>query len=204
MIEIYTARLSEIRNKEKYLLETAGRQRKEKALRFLQADDRLRCLAAGYLLKQHLPGYSEEMLRTGKEGKPFLPGGPAFSISHGGDFVVLAVDGSSEGIGVDVEPIREMEYYKTILPYAMTDTEKRTVGEDAKCAVRIWTRKESLYKCVGEGVSDFLELPEVLEDQVFFFGKLCRLHSWEREGHMFSVASRGSLETVDQEEGFVL
>ena len=81
MTEVYTMELSELRDKEELLMESADSRRKEKAGRFLHLDDRLRCLSAGSLLKKHLPGYAEERLKIGKDGKPFLPGGPAFSLS---------------------------------------------------------------------------------------------------------------------------
>ena len=197
MTEIYTLRLSELRERESFLLASAGRLRKEKALRFIQRDDRLRSLAAGYLMQKYLPGFSEDRLWTGKQGKPFLRGGPAFSISHGGNYVALAWDEKAGGVGVDVEPIGEMEYYQSILPFYTTAEEQKAIGSDARKAVWVWTRKESLYKCVGEGVSDFLELPATLENQIQFFGAPCRLDSWEKEKHMFSVALRGFRDPVE-------
>ena len=197
MIEVRTMKLSGLRDREEYLSREAGSLRREKASRFIREDDRLRCLAVGYMMRRCLPGYSEALLCTGKAGKPFLRDGVPFSISHGGNYIVLAWCAGAEGIGVDAEPIREMEYYQAILPYSMTAKERDAVGGDAGTAVRIWTRKESLYKCVGEGVSDFRELPEVLEDRVLFSGRLCRLKSWEEEDHAFSVALHGSEESMD-------
>ena len=192
VVEVRTIRISDIRDKEKFLLDSVGGQRREKALRFYYADDRFRCLAAGYLMKQYLPGFSEKIIAFGRDGKPFLPGGVPFSISHGGNYVVLAWCEGAEGVGVDVEPIRDMEYYRPILPRFMTMTERSAAGDDARKAVYIWTRKESLYKCIGEGISDFSELPEVLEDDVNFCGMPCRLKSWEKEEHIFSSALRNS------------
>ena len=146
---------------------------------------------AGCLMKHCLPGYTEAQLWTGSAGKPFLRNGVPFSLSHGGNYVVLAWCEESEGIGVDVEPIQDMEYYRPILPLAMKPEEIKAVGEEARMAVRIWTRKESLYKCIGEGISGFQELPALLEDQVLFSGALCRLRSWEDQLHSFSLALRG-------------
>lgn len=190
-MEIHTIRLSEIRSSEGKLIACADKQRREKALRFLHKDDRLRSLAAGYLMKKFLPHFSEDRLCFGKDGKPFLKGGPAFSVSHGGEYVVLAIDEKAEGVGVDVEPIAGMEVYRPILQSYATPNEQRAIGNDALKAVWIWTRKESLYKTYGEGVSDFLELPETLEDRVMFFGAECFLKSWQEDGHMFSAALRG-------------
>ena len=192
MIKLYTVKLSDIRGKEKALLPSVGPRRREKALRFLQAEDRLRSLAGGFLMNRCIPGFSEDALRTGPQGKPYLPGGPAFSLSHGGEYIVLAVSADAEGVGVDVEPIRTIEYYKAVLPYFLTAEERAVVGLDAREAVRAWTRKESLYKCLGEGVQDPLDLPSVLPDSLIFLGKPCQLKSWERDGHMFSLALRSA------------
>ncbi|MBR5109155.1 MAG: 4'-phosphopantetheinyl transferase superfamily protein [Clostridia bacterium] len=197
MIEVRTMKLSTLRDKEKVLYYEADRQRRERASRFIQADDRLRCLAAGILMKRCLPGYSEALLYTGVDGKPFLRGGVPFSLSHGGEYIVLAWCNGVDGIGIDVEPIREMEYYQAIIPCFMTSGEIKAVGESAREAVRVWTRKESLYKCVGEGVTDFRELPEVLEDRVLFGNAMCCLNSWEKDGHMFSVALRNTKRSME-------
>ena len=191
MIEVRAMKLSALRDREEFLYSEASRQRRERAARFLHRDDRLRCLAAGYLMKHCLPGYSEALLHTGADGKPFLKNGVPFSITHGGEYIALAWCEDAGGIGIDVEPIREMDYYRAMLPYFMTAGEIQAAGDRAGDAVRIWTRKESLYKSIGEGISDFRELPEVLADCVRFFGMSFRLTSWETEGHSFSAALRG-------------
>lgn len=190
MTEICIRKFAEFRDRENFLMDYVSNCRREKARRFLQADDRLRCLVAGYLLKKHLPGYAEDRLQIGKDGKPFLSGGSAFSISHGGDYVVLAWDEDAAGIGVDVEPIRKIEYYREILPFCTTEEERKEIGEDARKAVWVWTRKESLYKCFGEGISNPLELPATLAERVMFRGASCSLRSWEQDGHIFSIALR--------------
>ena len=138
------------------------------------------------------PGFSEELLRFGAQGKPFLAGGVPFSVSHGGDLIVLAVCEDADGVGVDTEPVREMGYYRDILPVAFSGREQRYIGSDAGKAVRIWTRKECLYKCVGEGIDDISGLPEVIGDEVLFLGHLCRLVSIETDGHIISAACYGA------------
>ena len=196
MTEVRVMKLPEIRGGEEFLHAAVSARRREKASRFIQRDDRLRSLAAGYLMEHCLPGWEESRFYTGREGKPFLRNGVPFSLSHSGDYIMLAWQDGAAGIGIDVEQIREMDYYQEILPYAMAENEQKAVGNHAAAAVRIWTRKESLYKCVGEGISDFRELPQVLEDRVLFRGMLCRFRSWEEEGHAFSVAVRGLDEPI--------
>ena len=188
MTGVYALRLSDINDKEELLWRAVGSERREKARRFRQRDDRLRCLAAGYLTEKYLPGFSAERLRIGKDGKPFLDGGAAFSISHGGNFVTLAWDDTAESIGIDVEPIASMEFFRDILTGYTTREERDAIGGSAKAAVWVWTRKECLYKCIGEGIDDPLELPEVLNDRVQFRQRIFSLESREKEGHIFSVA----------------
>lgn len=196
MTEIRVLKLPEIRGSGEFLYAAVSARRREQASRFIQRDDRLRCLAAGYLMEHCLPDWSEQRFYTGREGKPYLRDGVPFSLSHGGDFVALAWQDGAAGIGIDVEPIREMDYYQNILPNAMTEAEQNAVGVHAATAVRIWTRKESLYKCIGEGFSSFRELPPVLEERVMFLGMPVRFKSWEEEGHSFSVAVRGPDEPI--------
>ena len=197
LTEVRVMKISELQGYEELLYTMVSTRRREKALRFIQADDRLRCLAAGYLTEHCLPGWSESGLYTGREGKPFLRDGVQFSITHGGNYAALTWRNGTAGIGIDVEPVREMEYYQDILPYAMTEEEQEAAAGNAAEAARIWTRKESLYKCVGEGISGFAELPPVLEDRVFFLGAPCRFRSWEEDGHIFSLAVRGSDDPID-------
>lgn len=196
MTEVRVIRISEIQESENLLLSSVSVLRRQKASHFLHKDDRLRSLAAGYLMEHCVPGWSEARFYTGRDGKPFLLNGVPFSVSHGGDYAVVAWCDGAEGIGIDVEPIREMEYYRDILPYAMTEEEQKQAADDATMAVRIWTRKESLYKCVGEGFSGFSELPSVLGDRVMFLGLPCRFNSWQEERHSFSIAVYGLDEPV--------
>ena len=141
-------------------------------------------------MKNYVPGFSEELLYFGRQGKPFLKNGVQFNISHGGNYIVLAVSCDCDGVGVDVEPIREMDYYRNILPYAMSEGERRFVGSDAKRAACILTRKESLFKCLGEGVEDPGDMPDVISDTVPFAGHIIRLDSTGSDAHIFSVAWR--------------
>ena len=188
MTKIYAIRVSDIKDKEDLLMNIVGKWRREKAKTFYRLDDRLRSLAVGYLIERYLPGFSADKLSIGKDGKPFLRNGIAFSASHGGDFAVLAWDDVAKGIGVDVEPIKDMDNFEDMLPMYATTREQESVGNNAKKALWLWTRKESLYKCIGEGVTDPSELPEVLADNVCFFGKNCHLATIEKEDHIFSLA----------------
>lgn len=188
---LYRLRLSEIKGKEEVLYQLSDRGRQEKASRYLREADRLRCLSAGYLMKSCLPSYAEDRLRTGKDGKPYLWGGPPFSLSHGGNYTVLFRDDQAEEVGADVESVKAMDACLQALPYYATKEERAEIGSDGKKALYVWTRKESLYKTVGEGISDFRELPSVLKEEVLFCERKVWLYSFEEDGHIFSIASCG-------------
>ena len=188
MTKFYDLHLADLKNKTEYLFEMSDEKRRNRALHYYHEEDRLRCLGAGYLMKRYLPDYSEEKLCCGNDGKPYLKDGVPFSISHGGDHIVMAYDEGAKAVGVDVEPGKDMSFYEPILSSYTTEKERILIGDDAHKAVWVWTRKESLYKCLGEGFSDFLELPDTTENIVSFSGKTILLKSFEQDGHIFSLA----------------
>ena len=188
MVELYSIKLADIINKEEFLTQSVDSSRRKKALKYFRLEDRLRCLAAGYLMKYFLPDYSEDSLVIAAEGKPHLKDGVSFSLSHGGDYIVLAWSKDVDSIGIDVEEIVDINYYKKIIPMYCTKAECQYILADAAKAVQIWTRKEALYKCIGQGISDFRELPEVIEDKVSFLDKEYYFKSWTSENHSFSLA----------------
>lgn len=189
MTKFYDLNIRTLHNKD-FLYDFADRERKKKALRFIREEDQLRSLGAAYLMKKYLPDYSEERIYFGKDGKPFLREGFPFSISHGGDHIVMAYDDHAKAVGVDVEPVKGMSFFRPILSSYTTEKERIFIGDDPQKAMWIWTRKESLYKCFGEGFSDFLELPDTTPDLVKFFSETVLLKSFEKDGHIFTLALR--------------
>jgi len=145
------------------LVELLDGPERERLTRFRQASDRARYLAAHALVRLVLAEVlgvdagAVEIDRTcgcgGQHGKPALPGGPDFSLTHAGDVVGVAVWSGGQ-VGLDVEPVR-----------AMTDLDgmARHVGSPAELArgdlgtpesfFATWTRKEALLKSVGTGLA---------------------------------------------------
>ena len=167
----------------------------EKMMSYYRREDRLRSLGASLLMRKAAHG---EQVLYNEAGKPYIPE-RHFNISHSGDYVVIAE--ADTAVGVDIEKIGTVE--GDWVKAALSPDEYKCMMEKAsgdKTAAYwfylLWTRKESLYKCVGEGFSDFSELPPVLGDRVMFLGLPCRFHSWQEEGHSFSVAVYGPDESV--------
>lgn len=91
-------------------------QRYEKALRFRAADDRRRSICAGVLMNEVL-ALKECDIRCSEYGKPYSDAGSCFSLSHSGEYTVLAV--SPADVGVDVESTQEDPH--DLLPYVLSD-----------------------------------------------------------------------------------
>lgn len=135
--------------------------RRAKAARFKQEDDRRRCLCAGLALDTALRtvGLREKtaVFIQNDHGKPRLKAHPDshFSLSHSGDWAVCLL--SSSPVGVDVEQIRPVPELSLAERYFAPEEAAalRNLPEPERLTAffRLWTRKESLLKCVGVGLS---------------------------------------------------
>lgn len=109
------------------------------------------------------------LIPCGLRGKPFIEGGPAFNLSHSGEYVVLAVSKVAP-VGVDVETSDTQQLLHELLPLIAHPAEKRVLSacaQDAQVRMyrRMWTRKEALLKAIGVGVSDAICSINVQLDQ---------------------------------------
>jgi len=100
---------------------------------------------AGRQLLREALGCDASRILLREDGKPYLPGGPFFSISHADGLVLLAVSELGE-IGCDVEaldrPLRNPEAIrrKIALP-----------GEEDVPLLTLWVKKEAIFKAGGPG-----------------------------------------------------
>ena len=140
MAEIYLAdirriapRVSELQER----LAAALPERARQAARFAREEDRLRSLAAGLLLQDVLGACT---ILFGAHGKPYVPDGPHFNLSHYGDYVLLAVD--AHPVGVDLEKHAERDF-AALARFAFHPEERERFGPDlqARAFFDIWTLK---------------------------------------------------------------
>ena len=99
MQTVYVTDIRPFAPHEKQLAPLIQPERREKMRQYLLPADRLRCLAGGLLI-EHIAKGREVFYE--KYGKPFLPEGPYFNLSHAGDFVCLTVSETSP-VGIDIE-----------------------------------------------------------------------------------------------------
>lgn len=127
--------------------------------RFRQDADRARYLAAHALTRivvgarvgAHAAAVEfDRTCRCGKQhGKPRLPDGPGFSLTHAGDLVGVAVHPGGE-VGLDVEQVRQLTELASMTSHVCSPAE---TAPDPGSFFTLWTRKEALLKATGDGLS---------------------------------------------------
>lgn len=118
------------------------------------------------------------------KGKPFIPNSNIhFNISNTKGIVVLAIH--SEPVGVDVERLREPREKIYSRVFCNEEIESISSAEDF---TKLWTRKESVVKLFGGGISMGLTSFSVLGDEIVAFEKKVRLESVELDGFIAHYA----------------
>lgn len=158
-------------------------QRKERVLAAHNEKDALRSLGAGLLLRRFV---GDGPFVYGEFGKPFLPGAPPFSLSHGGELVVLALGETGTEVGVDVEDCAR-PWREAVARRLFTEEEQRWLCGSSERFFQLWTRKEAVLKCRGSGLSRLAVFP-VLHDHCTLDGHDYRLNTLYDRGHCISLA----------------
>lgn len=179
---MYVFSIESLRGREADALRLLSPERREKALRIQNENARLRSVAAGLLLRRFV-GLAP--LSYGPAGKPCAPGGRGFSLSHSGEFAVIALDDAA--VGVDIEPPRVPA--PALLRRALTEEEQRYAAGDAQRFTWLWTRKEAALKWAGCGLGEPLRCVQVLSDErCEVRGACCKLFSVLLSGYWLSAA----------------
>lgn len=121
-----------------------------------------RFLAAHFGMRQTLARYvgvpaAALVLSHGPHGKPLLPAGPSFSLSHSGDLALFAV-GWHRSIGVDLEQVRPIPEAGRIAAKWFGPRDGATFRAAEPCQrddafLRRWTCREAYLKALGLGIT---------------------------------------------------
>lgn len=123
-------------------------ERYEKSKRYKSNDDRLRCIGVGILLAKAF-GFTNTDIKLTEKGKPYsLNTNKKFSISHSGDYCVLAV--SDNEVGIDIEKINTK--HLVVADKVLTPAELERFNENVDLFFDFWTMKESISKALGIGL----------------------------------------------------
>lgn len=144
-MKLYLSNISGVLPRHRELLTP---ERQKKAQRYKMPGDKKRCIAGGVLLRHFL---GDTVISDNGFGKPVAENGVGFNLSHSGEWVLLAV-GDGE-IGCDIER-PEIVSYEKMGRIVFTENELRLVNEARDKMgefFKLWTKKEALLKCIGEG-----------------------------------------------------
>jgi len=144
-------------------------------------------VGTGLLLRFYMGVTDGSMVKYSASGKPFVPGGPEFNLTHGGCYAGIAV--GEAAVGVDIEPIED--FSMKVAKRCFTQAEREWADGDKEKLCELWTLKESVIKAAGEGfsvpLSSFSVRPE-LEGTVP--GGNWNLFHAVHDGHSLSAASK--------------
>ena len=142
-------------------------ERRARWQQFRRPEDRARSICADHLARTLLreAGAEEPAIRTGTNGKPYVPDGPAFNCSHSGNFVCCAVHGGPVGIDLEARrPVRAALAARICTPEELVFAAPGGVFDPLRF-LQLWTAKEAWVKYTGEGLGvDFRTLPAAAED----------------------------------------
>jgi 4'-phosphopantetheinyl transferase len=130
-------------------IELLDERRRNRVYRYRRLEDQARCLAAGLMLRSVFGEDDASRMTVSQFGKPILPKGLYFNLSHSGNKVVLLADERS--VGVDVELMTPCS--KSVAKKVFTTVEQNWLRCQAtdEAFFRLWTGKESIMKALGLG-----------------------------------------------------
>lgn len=161
-------------------------ERRARTERYRLADDKKRCILAG-LMTRHFLGNTE--ILKNEHGKPFLTDGRFFNISHSGNYVIFAL--SDCEIGCDIEQFHYVNAVRTGRTVFSDDEMKLLLSGTDRLGTffNLWTKKESLLKCMGEGFHRSAKSVDVRSDVFEEKGKSYFMKTWNFSDYTVSVCS---------------
>ena len=176
------------------MLPIVSQQRREQALKYKHTFGQFCCLKSWLMLKERLAvmGYGLRNFAYNEYGKPYIEGGPYFSISHCKEGIAVAID--EEPIGIDIEAIRHAD--EALIERTMNEEERLWVmgyGLRDRAFTRLWTQKEAVLKAEGVGIESFEQLQGIRNQESGF-----RIQSFEKEKYIYSIAY-GNLHCISAE-----
>ena len=161
------------------MLPLVSEQRREQALKYKHTFGQYCCLKSWLMLQEGISGLGVSGLgdfKYNEHGKPFIEGGPYFSISHCKEGIAVAID--DKPVGIDIEGIRHVN--DDLIERTMNAEER--VGMDDRAFTRLWTQKEAIVKAQGTGIMSFEQLQKTLDNGDW------TLDTIEKEKYIYSIA----------------
>lgn len=161
-------------------------ERREKADRCKMEDDKKRCVLGGLMLQRYV---GDTKIFLNPSGKPLAENGVCFNLSHSGEYVLLAV--GKYDIGCDIERIRIVPYEK-MGRIVYCENELNIIKNSPDKAgefFKLWTKKEALLKCMGEGFHRAAKSVDVSRDEFEENGRAYRMKTYVFSDYVISVCT---------------
>lgn len=127
-------------------------------------------------------------------GRPNVPGGPDYSVSHSGHWVLVAVTGAGR-VGIDIEQV-PISGVVDELAGIMLSANERLADVKAGSLLQTWTRKEAVVKATGAGIAD-LRTTDVSSDTVISGGTTWHVRDVPAPlGYSLALATNATLDYV--------
>ena len=185
----------------KYYLQFLPRQFKEEVLKYRKWDDRYNCLFGKLMvyIGAYLFGYNSfefDKILKDSYGKPYISDSDFnFNISHSGNTVVCVF--SKQEIGVDIEEINEIDI--DLFKDVFTPQELKEIkAEGLDKFYEYWTKKESVIKAVGKGMS--IPLTEIVleEESSIYDNYTWYTKSFKMNNKFCSITSKSKLKNSQE------
>ncbi|MBQ6977505.1 MAG: 4'-phosphopantetheinyl transferase superfamily protein [Paludibacteraceae bacterium] len=162
------------------MLPQVSQQRREQALRFRHVLGRFCCLKSWLMLSAMHIGEMEFLYN--EHGKPYIEGGPFFSISHCKEAIAVALD--DQPVGIDIESVRKVD--PELVTRTMNDSEQALIAASdhpERAFTRLWTQKEAILKMQGTGIESFEQLQTILSKY-----RNIEISTIEKEKYIYTIA----------------
>ncbi len=158
------------------MLPLVSAQRREQALKYKHTLGQFCCLKSWLMLSAMHIGEMEFLYN--EHGKPYIEGGPFFSISHCKEAIAVALD--DQPIGIDIEAIRNVD--QDLILRTMNEEEQKQIHSN-RDFTRLWTQKEAIVKAQGVGIVSFEQLQGIRSQE-----SGVRIQTVEKEKYIYSIA----------------
>lgn len=163
------------------MLPRVSEQRREQALKYKHLFGQFCCLKSWLMLFENveISRFRDVEWRYNEHGKPYIEGGPYFSISHCKEGIAVAID--DQPIGIDIEAIRHANEY--LIERTMNEEERLAISElGMREFTRLWTQKEAVVKAEGVGIQSFEQLQSIIGN------RKSNIETIEKENYIYSIA----------------
>ena len=106
------------------------------------------------IIKNSKLGSNMDSISYNQNGKPYLPNGIVFSISHSYNYSLMVVSNTYSNIGIDIEVDRPFYYWEKIVKRFFLESENKYCkgSNGIRRFWEIWVKKEAIIKCLGGSI----------------------------------------------------